>query len=147
MIRTYFDSMFITAFEEKTDVDTFVWRVLKAVEAGSLSAVTSQITLTEVLPKPFALEQLDLVPVYEDLLTKQGLVEVLPLTPEILSLASRIRADRLSIKPPDAIHLASARLSACRAILKADKRLASPIGPPIISPGPHSLEELYALSF
>ena len=137
-------TFFITAFENRSVADAFVWRVLNAVEAGLIAAATSQMTLAEVLPKPLVTGRL--IQVYESLLSTQGALEVLPVTAEILGDAARIRADRLSIKFPDAIHIATARRSGCNVIYSADKRVASPLGLPVVQPVPSSLEQLQAFT-
>lgn len=67
-------------------------------------------------------------------------------TPKTLSEAARLRAERLSIKLPDSINLASARLANCHAFVSSDKRLMAPTGPPVIEPVPGCLELLRALA-
>jgi predicted nucleic acid-binding protein len=130
------------AFERPRDEGAFIWPVLDAIEAGDFAAKTSQVTLAELLPRPLMLGQTDLAAQYENLFRSRSIFEALPITLEILSEAAHIRAQRVSIPLPDAIHLATARLARCAAFLPADKRLMSFDALAMVPLGPTCLADL-----
>lgn len=147
MKSIYLDTnILILAFERAHAEGAYVWPVLHSIEAGDFKARTSQITLAEVLPRPLMLGQTDLVSHYETLFRSKSIFESVPVTLDVLSEAARIRAQRMSIPLPDAIHLATACLAHCAAFLTADKRLMSFDALKMIPLGPTCLLDLRSLS-
>jgi predicted nucleic acid-binding protein len=91
------------------------------MEAGDLHAVTSELTLAEVLVKPIADGDDALVQTYLDTLeTSEGLL-VAPVSRAILIQAAGIRARNDSLRLADAIHVATAQATACRTVVTNDK--------------------------
>ena len=143
----YLDTnILIAAFETDTGKQSSVWAVLEAVEQGAFTAYTSQITLAELLPQPIANSRSTLVKLYRDLFAIHGFFDAVPITIEVLTEAAQVRADYRSVKLPDAIHLATARLCSCKAIFTADKRLDIIAGLTVVTPRPDSLDMLRVLT-
>jgi predicted nucleic acid-binding protein len=98
--------------------------LFRAIDKGQLSAVTSELTLAEVLVKPLADHNDDLCRLYETTLwTSRGL-SVLPVTRAILRGAAQLRAST-NVRLPDAIHLATANAAGCDSFLTNDQQLQS----------------------
>jgi len=96
----------------------------EAIDQGEVSAVTSIVTLLEVLVHPFQHGDAALVQQYRDiLLNAQGLTTIL-LSQDIAEEAARIRAAH-SIRTPDAIQMATAIYVGASYFLANDARLPS----------------------
>ncbi|MCW6507383.1 type II toxin-antitoxin system VapC family toxin [Hyphomicrobiales bacterium BP6-180914] len=136
----------MAAFEHVGTTQSHVWSVLKAIETGDLRGVTSEITLAELLLKLIVDGETELISLYKHLFSDHNVFDAVPTGLEILSEAARIRAGRMSIKLPDAIHLATAQHAGCFAILTNDRRLATPGGIPLVTIDPTSLDLLRSLN-
>lgn len=129
MNRVYVDTnIFIAAFETTGDVSDQAWSVFEAIERGTITGVTSELTLAELLSKPAAENPRDPVLDYETHLRNgPGLI-----VPEIgrstLIAAARLRRQWPSLKLPDAIHVATAEAAGCVLFLSGDLRIALPGG-------------------
>ncbi len=64
---------------------------------------------------------------YEEFLTPSPLLTVLPVERDILVDAARMQA-LLSLRLPDAIHVATALAAGCDVVISNDKRLKVPAG-------------------
>lgn len=127
--RVYFDTNFlISVFEVAEPVAGHGWSVLQALEAGHFTAVTSELTIAELLPKPLANNDTALVQTYLDLLVEGDGLNVVPVSREVLIGAAAFRAQNRTLRLPDAIHLATASARACNFFLTDDLRLALPAG-------------------
>ncbi len=93
--------------------------VVKAVENNPIEAISSVITLTEVLVHPIKLGDTKLEQEYRDILLNSGEFRLLPVTPRIAVSAADFRA-RYNLRTPDAIHVATAIDSGCDAFLTND---------------------------
>jgi predicted nucleic acid-binding protein len=108
------------------------------LDAGVNVAITSELTLAEVLVRPLAMQADNLVFRYERLLSGEGPIGLAPVTPPILRRAAQIRADT-RLKLIDAIHVATAVELGCHVLVSNDAPLAralpgtirwvSPMGP------------------
>ena len=98
-----------------------------AAAVASRPLVTSELTLAEVLVKPFGLGREDAVAAYTELLTPSDRLAVLPVDRAILVEAARQRA-ALGMPMPDAIHVATALADGCDLFLTNDRRLRMPPG-------------------
>lgn len=114
--------MGIKAFKEKTiGIDTMVFiyhvedhpeyshiteRIFSAVETGKNDAVTSVITLLEILVKPKRDGNMTAVRDYKDLLLTFPNLKITDFTVHIADIASDLRA-KYGIRTPDAIQIAS----------------------------------------
>ena len=96
----------------------------EAMDRGRFRAVTSVVTLLEVLVHPLRHGKTEIVQQYRDILFNvEGLFTV-PLTSEIAKEAAQLRA-RYKIRTPDAIHLATAAHKGASFFLTNDSRLPS----------------------
>jgi predicted nucleic acid-binding protein len=127
----YFDSNpFIYFLEGTPDLMKMLDPLFRAVSANPGRAVTSEITLGEVLapssqPGGWSLELKRRA--YLDLIGKSGFMRLEPVTREIIPETAALRVGT-ALKLVDAIHLATAIMSGCRYLLTADRRLAAPSG-------------------
>ncbi|MEW6523077.1 MAG: PIN domain-containing protein [Bacillota bacterium] len=77
------------------------------VERGELQAVTSVLTLTELLVRPISLGRFDVADEYSALINSYPHLRVVPLTIELAVRSAELRA-RFRVRTPDAIQLATA---------------------------------------
>jgi predicted nucleic acid-binding protein len=96
--------------------------VFGAVMDGSLRAVVSTISVTELLVKPFSENQLDRVSALERFLFSLPNTDLVPTSYPISKEAARLRA-KYRIRTPDAILLATALIEKAEAFLTNDARL------------------------
>ena len=117
----FFDTApFIYVFENKLPYKKLLAPVFLAVDAGTIHAVSSLITVVEVLSKPYGLEQWDLIEKYRKIFGRSSKVDVLPLTLETTDLAAQIRG-KYNLKTPDAIQWATVVLHNVDYFLTNDK--------------------------
>jgi predicted nucleic acid-binding protein len=93
--------------------------LLAAVNSGEVVAVTSELTLAEVLVKPLKDQQPALQQAYQTFLTPTPELEVAPVDLAVLVEAARLRATT-KLKLPDAIHLSTALHYQCDSFLTND---------------------------
>lgn len=93
--------------------------VLRLVDAGSIMAHTSVITLTEVLTKPLRLSNSLLADEYRQRLIYGRNLKLWPIDPAIAELAADLRA-RYRLRTPDALQIATALAADCEAFLAND---------------------------
>ncbi|MCD8488966.1 MAG: PIN domain-containing protein [Desertifilum sp.] len=124
--RVYLDTnIFIYAFEGYPEFATRLTELFTLIDEGSVSAVTSELTLAEVLVKPFIDNNQHLQQVYQQALQSIGGLEVISIGRPVLIEAARVRSHSSSLRLPDAIHGATALLSGCSTFLTNDRRLLS----------------------
>jgi predicted nucleic acid-binding protein len=82
-------------------------------------------TLGEVLANPFEAGRDDIVAIYEEMLTPSAWLSVLPVERAIPIQAARLQS-QLALRLPDAIHVATAAVAGCSAVLSNDRRLRVP---------------------
>jgi predicted nucleic acid-binding protein len=80
---------------------------------------TSELTLAEVLVKPFKYGDTSLIQLYQDFISEKYVEKVVPVTLAILVESAQIRAKTCN-KIPDCIHLATAILSGCTKLITSD---------------------------
>jgi predicted nucleic acid-binding protein len=126
--RVYPDAnIFIYAVEDFEPLREPVVPLFEAIDQERIEAVTSELTLAEVLVKPLQRGADDVAAIYREMLRTGGSLRVVPVRRTILIEAAGLRAS-LGMKLPDAIHVATARNSACADFLTNDDRLALPNG-------------------
>jgi predicted nucleic acid-binding protein len=96
--------------------------------AHDAELVTSEITLSEVLVAPFRSAKSVLEGLYRALFERPDLLTVIAANRTVMIEAARLRAVS-RMKLPDAIHVATARVSSCGALASFDRDLFVP--PPI----------------
>lgn len=101
--------------------------IVLLIDKAPLEAVSSVITLTEVLNQPMKLARADLERAYRDILLNSNRFHLLDVTTAIADVAARLRAE-YSLRTPDALHVATALQSNCDLFLTNDsaiKRVAA----------------------
>jgi predicted nucleic acid-binding protein len=127
----YLDTNIIVyAIEGKNPWSDMLRRLFHAVDAHAIHTFTSELTIAEVLAKPFELGAIDLVATYDELLAPDSLVQVIPIDRPILRSAAEL-CGRMRIKLADAIHVATALQSACEFMLTNDEKFGQRIQAPL----------------
>lgn len=96
--------------------------IITRIEDKLIEAISSVITLTEVLTYPMRLGQTKYEQAYRDILLHSGGFRLLPVTTETAYLAAHLRA-RHRLRTPDALHIATAITTGCDAFLTNDRAL------------------------
>jgi predicted nucleic acid-binding protein len=112
----------IFAIEAHLPWSTILRPLFEAIDRGTIRAVTSELTIAEVLTKPIELGSDALIERYQELFAPSSVLKMIPIDRAVLALAAEIRG-QLQIKLIDSIHVATARLPACHRFLTQDERL------------------------
>jgi predicted nucleic acid-binding protein len=118
--RLYTDTAPLIYYVEENP--TYVSRmdvVFEAIEERPIEAVSSVITLTEVLTHPIQLGNTRLVQEYRDILLNSREFRLIPITSRIAESAADLRA-RYNLRTPDALHVAASMDARCDAFLTND---------------------------
>lgn len=94
--------------------------VFEDIESGHIKALTSTLTLLEILVQPYKQKRDDLVLRFYSLLTTYPNISWIDLTLRVSDLAARFRAE-YGLKTPDAIQAASAILYGATGVICNDK--------------------------
>jgi len=113
---------FILHFEGTSDWTCVTRPLFSLVERGACSAITSALTLTELLTAPLRQGDEALADEYRRLLTTFPNLTVVPIETEVAEVAARLRG-RYRIRTPDALHLATAVVTGADAFVTTDARL------------------------
>jgi predicted nucleic acid-binding protein len=139
--RVYLDSnVFIAAYESRGARSDHAWWILDAIEANEFMAVSSELTLAEVLVRPLQEGDAELADRYREILVGEDNFSVPQVSRDVLIEAAMLRSFARSLKLPDAIHVATARLHSCRFIVSDDRRLPVAPGVTVVPLGPHALD-------
>ncbi len=115
-------SIFIYFIEEHPRFLPVVKPVFSSVAAGDVAAVTSSLTLLEVLVRPLRANLPALAAEYEQILTRSSGITLIPLDLALLRRAAHLRASS-GLKTPDALQIAAALGSGCSVFLTNDERI------------------------
>ncbi|MFC7397680.1 type II toxin-antitoxin system VapC family toxin [Chelatococcus sp. GCM10030263] len=122
----YFDAnVFIYGMEKDDERGIVARRWLKKVERSEIRAVTSELTIIEVLPHPLKTGNQKLANGYSRLLKHRPALQVIAIDRPLLFHAADLRAS-LGMSTPDAIHVATALATHCGGFLTEDDRLRPP---------------------
>lgn len=108
--------------EANPTYDAVVTAIFADIDQGRISAVTSTISLTEVLVHPFRHGDQQQAQAYQAVLLGSRHVRVIDVDSTIAMLAAELRS-RYSIRTPDAVQVATAVHTGCDALLTNDRRL------------------------
>ncbi len=108
--------------EENPKYLPLVEEVFEKIEAGSITGITSAITLTEVLTHPLRLGNDELRKTYFELLLGARNFATLPIEIGMADTAAELRA-RYGFRTPDALQLACGIAAGCDAFLTNDQAL------------------------
>ena len=131
-------ALFIYFIEEHPVYLPLVESLFVEVTEGRLAAVTSAITLLEVLVVPYRAGDADLARRYEALLTRSRGLTIVELTRDQLRAAAQLRGARPQMRTPDALQLAAALSARCTALVTNDRRMSLLPGLRILQLGDHA---------
>lgn len=97
--------------------------IFESIDSGSITAVTSELSLAECLVKPFADDNMASQAIFNQTLSTSDTFQIIPISRQILVEAARLKATYSSLRLPDAIHLATADICQCTIFLTNDNRL------------------------
>lgn len=118
--RVYLDAnIVIYAVEGFANYADQIQALLKAMDAGEIIAVTSELTLAETLVKPLKDQNPAIEQAYQTFLKPTAALEIIPINRAILADAAQWRATT-KLKLPDAIHLATALHKQCDSFFTND---------------------------
>ena len=123
--RLYLDANAIIYAAETPERFPSLGVVLDRVDLGDLSAITSALTLAEVLVMPLRKANALAVASYQNRLASGPTLTVADVSRDVLIRAATIRATTPAVKLPDAIHAATALVAGCDVFLTNDLRLRS----------------------
>jgi predicted nucleic acid-binding protein len=98
-------------------------RFLNAIESQHVQAHTSEISWAEVMVVPIRVNDQQRLAQFEALLSTPEALQLIPISLAVLKHSAEIRAAS-SLRLPDAIHVATAKLSACTDFLTEDRRIS-----------------------
>ncbi|HMB98403.1 MAG TPA: PIN domain-containing protein [Balneolaceae bacterium] len=113
---------FIYYMERHKTYGAIVKPIFKEIEKGNIQAITTNITLLEVLVQPYRFGDEKLAQRYRDILLNSEGLTTLTITHEITENAAKLRAKYL-IRTPDAIQIATAVITNADAFLTNDEAL------------------------
>ncbi|PZO47147.1 MAG: VapC toxin family PIN domain ribonuclease [Phormidesmis priestleyi] len=118
----YLDAnIWIYALEPISDYSQPLATLFEADDAGSLTLVTSELSLAEILVRPIKKANIFEQETYAKAITSTDSLIVVPVNRSILIEAAATRANT-KLKLPDAIHAASAIATGCTTFLTNDKQ-------------------------
>jgi predicted nucleic acid-binding protein len=114
--------IFIYFIEEDGRYLPLVKPLFEAIDRGDLLAVTSGLSLMEVLVVPYRSGNAALADRYDSLLTNSRGLRFIEVDRRLLRAAAQLRAT-FKFKPPDAIQVAASLVSDCQSFLTNDRRI------------------------
>jgi predicted nucleic acid-binding protein len=148
--RIYLDSnIFITLLEGMPEKSERLKPLFEKLRERRNFAVTSELTLAEVLVGPVRNRNPILHRAYLDLIVFGSFIELWPISRDVLYESVRLRVAHERVreglpKLPDAIHLVSAIQTRCRFFLSDDQRVSPPQGMDRMSADAKGIEDLLA---
>jgi predicted nucleic acid-binding protein len=116
----YLDSnILIYLVEGNVELGDLVLAAFREIENNNIVLYTSEITVTECLNGAYRAGLEELAQKYLELLSSEEFIILLPVDSDVCIEASRIGAEH-RLKTVDSIHLASATLAGCQALLTND---------------------------
>jgi len=114
--------IFIYFIEEDGRYLPLIKSLFEAIDGGDLLAVTSGLSLMEVLVVPYRSGNAALADRYESLLTRSRGLRFIEVDRPLLKAAAQLRAT-FKLKSPDAIQVAAALVCDCTSFLTNDRRI------------------------
>ncbi|MEZ4667866.1 MAG: PIN domain-containing protein [Anaerolineae bacterium] len=112
-------SPFIYLVEKHPVYEGRVVSIFQEVNSGAIQAVTSMLTLTEVLTMPLAKKQPHYVREYREMLLNTQSIVAVKIDQQIAERAAELRA-RYGLKTPDAMQVATCLEMNCDALVTND---------------------------
>lgn len=131
--RLYLDTnIFIYALEGYSTFRAVLTSLFDALDRHELAAITTELTLAEVLVKPFLDRSIERERAYLQILQPSPSLQMVHVTRDVLITAARLRAET-NMKLLDAIHAATAQITACSHFLTKDAHVKTILGLTILS--------------
>lgn len=128
----YLDAnVFIYALEGYSQFKSRVAALLTAIDRHDIEAVTSELTVAEVLVKPFRDRHAEQQAAYQRILQTTPTFHMVPVSRDILVTAAQLRG-RFAVKLPDAIHAATSQQCRCSTFLTNDARFKTMSDLPVV---------------
>lgn len=122
----YLDTnIIIAAIEPRPGREPDAAALIAALETSKIAAVTSTITVMEVLAKPFAMQDHDLADRYREILFEMPALTCRPITAAIAEEAAHL-TQSFGLKTADALHGATAISTGCKVFVTEDLGLTLP---------------------
>lgn len=115
-------AIFIYWIEENPTYLAKVEPLFRAIDRGAIEAVTSAITLLELLVVPYRAGKVALAERYEQLLTRASHLRVVDIDRQQLRAAAQLRAAH-GVRTPDALQLAAGLATRATTMITNDRRL------------------------
>jgi len=109
--------------EAHQDYGPLIKELVDSFQSGELTAFTSVITITEVLPKPVSQNQKQLIYKFVKFLRRGQYLNLLEISPDIAEAAGYLRGKYDSLKTMDAIQLSAAINAGADAFITNDIKL------------------------
>ncbi|SIR07072.1 Predicted nucleic acid-binding protein, contains PIN domain [Rhizobium sp. RU35A] len=121
--RLYLDTNALILLNEGDGAARRVMEQIVTVAASKPAPIlmTSALTLSELLVKPYRDRQIQLINAYRSWFGGLSWLEILPVSHDALDLASLLRATRPGLKLPDGIHMATALVAGASGFVSADR--------------------------
>ena len=127
-LRIYIDTnILICIVEGKEPFRSHLGNLVDAMDDGRIRGVTSELTITEIMVKPYADGTQHYIDEYTRLFSGDSLIEMRPVERLVLDRSARLRA-KMGGRLADAIHVATAELSGCSHLLSEDAGIKVPPG-------------------
>ena len=115
-------SIFLYHIEENTEYLGITQALLSGIETGEWEALTSTITLMELLVRPLQLEQEEVARKYEVLLGNFPHLRIVDIDRDVTRKAAHLRA-AFGTRPADALQVAACLVHGAAAFVSNDLRL------------------------
>lgn len=115
-------AVFIYFIEEDPTYLPLVDKIFRAIDSGSLAAVTSTLTLLECLVVPIRAGNAQLRDLYESLLSQSKGLYLVDLDRPLLRRAAEVRA-LAGLKTPDALQVTAALQTGCSTFVTNDRQI------------------------
>ena len=115
--------IFIYFIEEHPRYLAVLDPVFAAIDKGHLPAVSSSLTLLEVLVVPYRAGNTPLAEQYEQVLTRSRGLRLVDIDRTQLRAAAQLRALHTGLRTPDAIQISAALSGGCSVLLTNDRDL------------------------
>lgn len=127
--RLYLDANILILLGEGQDERaTLLTEIVASLQVNQTPFLcTSELTLAEVLVKPYREHNDRLITQYENWLVPGGFIQIGAVDSYVLRYAAVLRSKYKSIRLPDAIHISTAIGFGCSLFLSGDKRLPDTI--------------------